>query len=65
MDFFSYLENLRHKPVEERRQAAVTITVGIVLFFGFLWLVLGYVRAHVGVAPENAPREVGGIVAPY
>ncbi len=64
MDFFSYLENLRHKPAPERRQAAITITILIVLCLGILWLVLGYVRAHTGI-PKDAPREVGGIVAPY
>lgn len=65
MDFFSYLEQLRHKSVQERRQAAITVTVVIVLLFGVLWLALGYVRTLTGGQPENTPREVRGIVAPY
>ena len=39
MGFFDYLDNLRSRPIEERRRLALYTTVGITVIIILFWLV--------------------------
>lgn len=68
---FSYIDELRKKPVKERREAARTITVMLVLFIGGLWVLSRLVSfSDISVPNSSATEEKGGgsetgIVGPY
>lgn len=65
---FRYLETLRKKPLDERRRAAVTLTIQVVIVIGVLALILGSLRSFIveRVTEEiKTPEFNNGIQAPY
>jgi len=53
MGFFDYLDNLRSRPMEERRRLTLYITVGLTVFIVLFWLINLAIISSV----ENPNRE--------
>jgi len=61
----SYIERLRKKPLKERRQIAVSVSVIVVVIIGCVWALFNL--SHFGVSDKNTtPSEnTSGIAGPY
>lgn len=67
---FSYIDELRKKPIEERRQLATSFTFFAVLIVAALWLSISIVYQSFFDPGEEPPQEVNrvntsGITGPY
>lgn len=69
VSFFSYLDSLRHKSVEERRKVTFAITLITVVLVLILALVVGFIRSafveNLLDGTQKPPRVINGIEAPY
>lgn len=64
---FSYLERLRHEPLDRRRSIALAVTMVLLAIVVALWVVFSVLRTALFSPEQDAPerRTVEGIVAPF